>query len=73
MLPWIEPPRMIRPVASGRVRCPRDNDTVDVARCRSCPYLDEVVVDDGGTDLAITCAPSFGSLAATPLGVLLRR
>ena len=67
MLPWISPPRMAREVVAGHVTCPRGDATVDIARCQACPYLDDVVVVDGAI-VEITCAPSFGSLAAAPLG-----
>ena len=71
MLPWILPPRLARPVdAAGAVDCPNVDGDIDVARCASCPYLDEVVTAADGTIVEIACAPAFGSLAATPLGAL---
>ncbi len=68
MLPWIGAPRLAWSVdRAGTVRCPSGDRDLDVARCRSCPYLDELVVDGDGNVCEVVCAPAFGSLAASPL------
>lgn len=66
--PWIDPPRTHRPVSEDEVDCPQGDRTINIDRCRECPYLDEVTTDAAGVVTELVCDPAYGSLGARPLG-----